>query len=77
MERCATCEWWGLHPDYDHVLSYDGAIPDDWKYCQRTIREWWGDPPPEGSLLAVSGYEFEGLATSPTFGCVQHEPKED
>jgi hypothetical protein len=77
--HCETCRWWGIPADRDDddIYHYEGAIPEGWRMCLRTEREHWRHEPPAGVRLAVAGYEFDGLATAPDFGCVQYEPKRD
>jgi hypothetical protein len=71
LPRCETCKWWGsTEPGY---ASYG-----DRKMCALTYNA--DDFPEAGRSLANvfdDEYAWAGLWTSPEFGCVQHEPRED
>jgi hypothetical protein len=76
--RCKTCKWWdqNVDPEEGWGRLRPEQFPDDWGGCLRTNE----DKDESTSLARTFMFEqfyYEPLMTSPEFGCLQHEPKED
>lgn len=73
---CQTCEYWEVYSqeDYDNYIA---LVPEGWGQCE-LAEGYMGEAKTEDSLFfAIDSEKYSaGLATRPSFGCNQHEPKE-
>ena len=60
---CRDCRWWQLPPS-----GYNLMVRKPWGDCARS-----NEP---GSLFETYSDDWSCVATAPTFGCIQYEPRE-
>lgn len=66
--RCATCKWWQGKDEFRK----------GWRYCE--LASSWDAEPLHEEALAFGVHAPDarvGVVTSPDFGCVQWEAKDD